>query len=289
MSLDTRVGLFTPRSMSRLLVASSTHRPGSTRTGVCCRRRRARGSQLLEILLGNCSRQALGQHRHAIAPSLGQTLNDRTGQDVDQVLERVLQRGNSSGITVMVAPVALPMPRARCPALRPMATRSTSATWSWRRPSGLHQLHADVARGLVAERVDHGSRFEIVVDGLGTCTTRILPAARSETFIAENAVSSPMVMSWVTPSRCKESTTVPMSSSFWWDWRASAQDGPAREVDAAHVSNLQRADFLQPALHQAVKPVANAQHFHALQERANGSSADHAVDAGCGTASDQDC
>ena len=34
----------------------------------------------------------------------------------------VLQRGNSSGITVMVAPAALPTPNARCPALRPMAT-----------------------------------------------------------------------------------------------------------------------------------------------------------------------
>jgi len=50
-----------------------------------------------------------------------------------------------------------------------------------------------------------------------------------------------------------------------------------RKVDAADVSNLQRPEVFQPALHQAVKPVADTQHFHALQERTNGGGADHAI------------
>ncbi len=36
-------------------------------------------------------------------------------------LRRTLRPGNSSGMRVMVEPAALPMPRARWPALRPMA------------------------------------------------------------------------------------------------------------------------------------------------------------------------
>ncbi len=47
---------------------------------------------------------------------------------------------------------------------------------------------------------------------LGTWATRTRPAARSATFIAENAVSSPpMVISWVTPSFTSESITVSSS------------------------------------------------------------------------------
>ena len=48
---------------------------------------------------------------------------------------------------------------------------------------------------------------------LGTWATRTRPAARSATFIAEKAVSSPpMVINWVTPSLISESMTA--SSSF---------------------------------------------------------------------------
>ena len=74
---------------------------------------------------------------------------------------------NSSGMIVSVAPAALPMPSARWPALRPMATIR------YQRPvvlrvdhQVLDQLDADVARRLEAERRDAVRQVQVVVDGL---------------------------------------------------------------------------------------------------------------------------
>ena len=133
-----------------------------------------------------------------------------------RVFRLVLQRGNSSGITVMVAPAALPTPRARCPALRPMATTKYQREVVLASAIRFFTSSTPMWRAVWYPKVSTmGSRSRSLSMVLGTWTTRILPAARSETFIAENAVSSPpMVMSWVTPSRCKESTTATMSSSF---------------------------------------------------------------------------
>ena len=74
---------------------------------------------------------------------------------------------NSSGMSVSVAPAALPMPSARWPALRPMAmTKYQRDVVLASTIRFLHDLDADVARGLEAERVDVGGKVEVVVDRL---------------------------------------------------------------------------------------------------------------------------
>ena len=97
-----------------------------------------------------------------------------------------LWRGNSSGITVKVAPAALPMPSARWPALRPMATTKyqrevvLASTIRF-----LTNLDAEVAGGVVAEGIHRRVESRSLSMVLGTWTTRSLPAAFSETFMAE--------------------------------------------------------------------------------------------------------
>ena len=121
---------------------------------------------------------------------------------------------NSSVMSVSVAPAALPMPSARWPALRPIAMTKyqrevvlastirflTISTPKWRA----------VWKPKVSTCAGRSRSLSIV---FGTWTTRMRPAARSSSFIAENAVSSPpMVISCETPRRSSESMV--RSSSF---------------------------------------------------------------------------
>ena len=66
--------------------------------------------------------EPFGEHRDAVGAAVGEALDDRADERVDDRLERACPAGNSSGMSVSVAPAALPMPSARCPAFRPMAT-----------------------------------------------------------------------------------------------------------------------------------------------------------------------
>ena len=64
---------------------------------------------------------AFGDDRDAVAAAVAEPLDDRAGQRVDDRLER-RRRGELLRQSVSVAPAALPMPSARCPAFRPIAT-----------------------------------------------------------------------------------------------------------------------------------------------------------------------
>ena len=53
-------------------------------------------------------------------------------------------------------------------------------------------------------------------------------------------------------------------------------------------SIVRRRDVLDVTLHQPLESVAHANDVHAVEGRANRRSANHAVDAGGGSAADQD-
>ena len=168
---------------------------------------------------------ALGDHRDAVPLAEALALDDRADQRVDdRSLKRTPVVPNSSGISVSVAPAALPMPSARWPALRPIDTTMYHLR---RRVRVDHQvlddLGADVARGLEAEGVDVGRQVEIVVDRLRHVHDAD-PAGRlrSSSFIAEKAVSSPpMVMSCATSRRSSvRDGGLEQLPDRWSDWRA---------------------------------------------------------------------
>ena len=197
---------------------------------------------------------------------------------------------NSSGISVSVAPAALPMPSARWPALRPIAiTKYQREVVFASTIRFFTMLDADVARGLEAEGVDVGGRSRSLSIVFGTCTTRMRPCAFSSSFIAEKAVSSPpIVMSCETLSRSSEMTVFSRCSGFLRRVRARDADvRAAAEVDAAHLVDGQRAHVVDVALHDPLEAVADAEDLDALEHAADGRGADDAVDAGGGAAADE--
>src|SRR6185437_14472183 len=111
-------------------------------------------------------------------------------------------RGNSSAISVRVAPADLPMPRARWPAERPMAT---TRYHRWVVMASVIRLLTSSTPTLLAVSkpkvgVPPGSGRSLSMV-FGTCATRRLPPAASASRDAENAVSSPpIVTSASTPS-----------------------------------------------------------------------------------------
>ena len=123
--------------------------------------------QLRDVLGGDDLRQALGEHRDAVGAAAARRLTIAPTSVSTIVERRTLLPRNSSGMSVSVAPAALPMPSARWPAFRPMATTkyqrpvvlaSTIRLWTISTPT--------CARRLVAEGPDVGRQVEIVVDRL---------------------------------------------------------------------------------------------------------------------------
>ena len=116
-------------------------------------------------------------------------------------------RGNSSAITVRVAPADFPMPRARWPAERPMAT---TRYHRWVVMASVIRLLTSwtptllaVSKPKVGVPPGSGRSLSMV---FGTCATRRPPPAASASRDAENAVSSPpIVTSASIPSFCSDS------------------------------------------------------------------------------------
>ena len=54
-------------------------------------------------------------------------------------------------------------------------------------------------------------------------------------------------------------------------------------------SSMVSGHVLDVALHEPLEPVLDADHLDAFERAADGGGADHAVDAGSGTAADEDC
>jgi hypothetical protein len=159
-------------------------------------------------------------------------------QRVDHGLEADGRLGNSSGMRVSVAPAALPMPRARCPALRPMATTKYQREVVWASTMRFLTMRRRCGAPSGSRRCRWGGRSRSLSMVFGTWTTRRRPAAFSASCDAEKAVSSPpMVMSLSTPRRRRETTVLSSRCSAFLVGLAAGDPevGAAPEVDAAHV------------------------------------------------------
>ena len=154
----------------------------------------------------------------------------------------------------------------------------------------LHDLDADVPRGLVAERAMSCGRSKSLSIVFGTCTTRELaPRGLGQAMRAEAVSSPPMVMSMPTPSRISDSRVLREELRILGRVRArDAEVRAAAKVDAARVGDGERHDVRGVALHEPAEAVVDAEHLDAGEARANGRRADDAVDAGGGAAADQD-
>src|SRR5215471_9405221 len=104
-------------------------------------------------------------------------------------------RGNSSAISVRVAPADFPMPMARWPAERPMAT---TRYHRWVVMASVIRLLTSctptllaVSKPKVGVPPGRGRSLSMV---FGTCATRRLPLAAAASRDAENAVSSPPIV-----------------------------------------------------------------------------------------------
>ena len=192
-----------------------------------------------------------------------------------------------------VAPAALPMPSARCPALRPIATTKYQRDVVLRVDHQvLDDLDADVARGLEAERVDVRRQVEVVVDGLrhvddADAARRLLRRG----VIAENAVSSPpMVISCVDAEaqQRRGPRSRGSSGSLVGLAREMPRIEPPRKWMRLTSSMVSGIDVVDVALHEPLEAVADAERPRRPRARADGGRADDAVDARGGSAADED-
>jgi hypothetical protein len=102
--------------------------------------------------------------------------------------------GNSSGISVIGAPAALPAPSARCPAERPIITTKNQRLVVSCRAGAARSRGAVLARGLESERGTPSGSGRSLSIVFGTCATRIRPPACSATRLDDDAVSSPPIV-----------------------------------------------------------------------------------------------
>ena len=163
----------------RDLDAARRERLGDRRAQHACRaapRRGARGRARRAARPSATSRSAGSKHS-AMPSAITATPSGRPSREPlhDRALERahhVVERGsaaagNSSGISVIVAPAHLPAPSARCPALRPIITtknqRPVVRASSSRRSTTRGRV---LARRLEAEGRDAVGQRQVVVDRL---------------------------------------------------------------------------------------------------------------------------
>ena len=166
--------------------------------------------------------------------------------------------GNSSATTVSVAPAALPIPSARWPALRPIATTTYQRRVDRASSIRLRTSSAPTCRAVWKPKVGtcggSGRSLSIV---LGTWTLRIVPCERSATVRDDSAVSSPpMVTRCVMPACCSVSMTACSASA---DLVGFSREVPSTEppvrctrdtssmVSGRSLSALRRTRFLKPS------------------------------------------
>ena len=177
---------------------------------------------------------------------------------------------NSSGMSVSVAPAALPMPSARWPAFRPIEITKNQCDVVLASTMRFFTISTPTWRAVWKPNVSMcGGRSRSLSMVFGTCTTRSRPPECSTSFIAENAVSSPpIVMSCVTPRLASAATHV--LEVLRIGRRVGARDAEERaaaEVDAAHVVDAERRHVLDLALHDPAKAVADAEHARRRRAR----------------------
>ena len=181
--------------------------------------------------------------------------------------------GNSSGMSVIDAPAALPMPRARWPALRPIATTkyqrpvvrasvirfSTSST----KPMCRAVWNPNVL-GVAGE-------IEVVVDGLRHVhdahapLRRALDARRRE---ARVVAADRHELVDAEPFEARDRGLERALATWSGSARAMPEVGAAAEVDEADVVHRERLHVLDVALHDVGEAVADADDFAAPESSA---------------------
>ncbi len=198
---------------------------------------------------------------------------------------------NSSAITVSVAPAALPIPSARCPALRPMATTTyqrrvdrassmrlrTSSTPAWRA----------VWKPNVGTCGGRGRSLSIV---FGTCTTRMAPCECSPMVRDESAVSSPPIVIRCVMPACR-SVSTDRGGRLRRPGRVlarGAEHGAAEEVHPRDVGDGERPELREVAAHEVLEAVPDAHDLEALVDGFDRGRGDDGVDPRSRAAADQD-
>ena len=165
---------------------------------------------------------------------------------------------NSSAMMLSVAPAALPMPSARWPALRPIATTTYQRRVALASSIRLRTSSTPTCRAVWKPKVGtcggSGRSLSIV---FGTWTLLIVPCDRSLTVRDESAVSSPpMVTRCVMPACCSVSMTACSASGdlVGFSREVPSTDPPARctrdtssMASGRSFSALRRTRFLKPS------------------------------------------
>ncbi len=154
----------------------------------------------------------------------------------------------------------------------------------------LHDLDADVARGLEAEGVDVGGQVEVVVDRLRhvddvDAALRLLRELHRR---ERRVVAADRDQLRDVQAQQRDHGVLEVLGVLG---RVGARDADVRaaaEVDPAHLVDRERPHVVDVALHDPLEAVADPEHLDALEQAADGGRADHAVDAGSGPAPDQD-
>ena len=246
--------------------------------------------QALHVLRGDVEGHALGDHRHAVAAAVGQPLEDRPDQRVDDRLQPDRRRkllGNerrrrARGLADAEGQVTS-LPAHRNHEVPPRCRLGVDH-------QVLDDVHAVVASRLEPERVDVGWQVEIVVDRLRHVDDANPPrGARLELHRRERRVvaADRHELRDVQPQQ-RVDGLVEERRVFRGIGTRDAEVRTAAEVNAADGIDRERDDVIDVALHDPRKPVADADDVDALEPGADGRCADDRIDAGGRAASDQD-
>src|SRR6185436_17649050 len=151
-------------------------------------------------------------------------------------------------------------------------------------------LDPDVPRRLVAEGVDLGRQVEIVVDGFGDVND---PEAPGRLALDAGGREGRVVtadgdeVGDVEPQQ-RQHRVLEGFGALGGVGTRDPDEGAAPEVDAARVLDGQAAAVLDVALHDPFEAVLDAEHLDAFERGTDGRGADHGVDAGRGSAADED-
>ena len=233
---------------------------------------RSTSVELVEVVGVDAARRGPRRAPRRRRGGRGEALDDGAGERVDHRLEAdAAGRANSSGMSVSVAPAALPMPSARWPALRPIATTKyqrevvlastirflTISTPTWR---AVWKPNVSTSCGQV----------EVVVDGLRHVDDAEPPVRRARARLhgRERGVVAADGDELPTPSR--EQRRGRRSRGARVLGRVGARDAEVRaaaEVDAADVVDVERRHVVDVALHEPLEAVADAEHLDAARTR----------------------
>ncbi len=232
-----------------------------------------------------------GDHGDAVALALTEPFDDGTEERVDDRLE------------ADVAAVEFLRDERQCRARRlahpqrqvaGLAAHGDDEVPARRRVGVDHEVLDDL-RPVVPRRLKPkvsmvGGRSRSLSIVLGTCTTRMRPADFSCSFMAENAVSSPPMVTSCETFMCS-SARHRVLQVLRVERRVGARDADDRaaaEVDAADGVDGERQHVLGVALHDPLETVPDADDLDPLQDAADGGRADDAVDPRCRTTADED-